>query len=47
MVWKMLFEEFYDGGLMLGSQLFCVTFCLLHPIKFLLKKVYCLEDEDV
>ena len=55
MVWKMFFEEFHDGCLMLsrlwyhnGMTLeFCVTYLLAAPIKFLLKRIYGLEDDDV
>ena len=53
MVWKMMFEEFQDGCkcwtlfdiLMEWFQLFCVTY--LPHTKFLLKRIYGLEDDDV
>ena len=55
MVWKMFFEEFHDGCLMLSRLwyhngmilAFCVTHLLAVPIKFLLKRIYGLEDDDV
>ena len=55
MVWKMFFEEFHDGCLMLSRLwyhngmilAFCVTYLLAAPIKFLLKRIYGLEDDDV
>ena len=57
MVWKMMmFEEFQDGCLVLGnlsyangmiiatSESLC---CRKASIKFLLKRMYSLEDDDV
>ena len=56
MVWNMLVEEFEDGCLVLGNFWYANGMilaiskspcCQKPPIKFLPKRIYGLEDEDV
>ena len=49
MGWKMLFEEYQDVCLVLISEWSDFIYsespcCMMHPIKFLLKDIYCLEE---
>ena len=49
MGWKMLFEEYQDVCLVLISELSDFIYsefpcCMMHPIKFLLKRIYGFGD---
>ena len=49
MGWKMLFEEYQDVCLVLISELSDFIYsefpcCMMHPIKFLLKRIYGFEN---
>ena len=55
MSWKKLFEKFQEGCLVHDHRLYLIGmkeaflshFGLTHPIKFLLMRTYCLEEDAV